>query len=465
MKYLLLSILAVLFMACKTSPDQARSIVNFAHLEHLTEEILFEEDTVAIVHIYSQFPEYRWMDAKESGPEGIACVDDASRAAVLYLRHYELTGNAHSARRAKLLLRFVLKMQAEDGEFYNFIFADHSINRDGKTSYKSFGWWAARAVWALSHGSRALRESEPSFSTQLKIAVEKTFPHIASILRHYGEFAEIRGFRVPRWLLYQYDEYSAAATSELVLGLCEFYRATAQPEAREYIEKFAEAFLALQAGDAHHPPYGAFLSEAGIWHDWANGQTQALVVAGKLLNRPEWINAAGREVRWFYSRHLIGGRFREWNLATGIRSEFPQIAYGLRPMVVGSLRLAEATSKQEYETLAGLLASWFLGNNAAGKLMYDANTGRCYDGLEDSVTINLNAGAESTIEALYSLLEVEQSLRARQVMDARLVRRETTANNPYAVFETNEGTTLTLMLDTEKGDPVIIERKRKSSPE
>src|SRR5436190_851616 len=80
--------------------SQQESFINFDHLEHLTERIEFLGDTVSIVHVYANYPTYEWVDAKESGPEGIACVDDAGRAAVLYLRHYELTHNTQSLREA-----------------------------------------------------------------------------------------------------------------------------------------------------------------------------------------------------------------------------------------------------------------------------------------------------------------------------------------------------------------------------
>jgi len=86
-------------------------------------------------------------------------------------------------------------------------------------------------------------------------------------------------------------------------------------------------------------------------------------------------------------------------------SEYEQIAYGVRPMAVGLLRLFEATGDRDYLLMAGLAASWLAGNNPAGQAMYDPATGRCYDGIRDSLTLNLNSGAESTIEALYTLLE------------------------------------------------------------
>ena len=107
---------------------------------------------MAITHIYSEYPRYEWVDA--SG-EGIAAVDDAARAALVYLTDYESTGDTASLDKARRLLNFVLYMQAEDGQFYNFILDRvGTINQTGNTSFKSSGWWATRshAPWAQATG-------------------------------------------------------------------------------------------------------------------------------------------------------------------------------------------------------------------------------------------------------------------------------------------------------------------------
>ena len=62
---------------------------------------------------------------------------------------------------------------------------------------------------------------------------------------------------------------------------------------------------------------------------------------------------------------------------------------------------------------------WFTGNNEPGVPMYDPSTGRCFDGIIGPDKVNPNAGAESTIEALYALLEVEQYPAARRWMFAK----------------------------------------------
>ena len=68
---------ALAFTHCKEKPASqvdSKSSINTAHLDALYEEIKFEGDTVGIIHIYAEAPDYKW---KGDDNEGIACVDDA----------------------------------------------------------------------------------------------------------------------------------------------------------------------------------------------------------------------------------------------------------------------------------------------------------------------------------------------------------------------------------------------------
>jgi hypothetical protein len=117
-----------------------RGDVNLTHLNFLVEDVDIAGQPMAITHIYSEYPRYEWVDA--SG-EGIAAVDDAARAALVYLDDYEYTHDSASLDKARRLLNFVLYMQAEDGQFYNFILdRAGTINQTGNTSFKTSGWWA-----------------------------------------------------------------------------------------------------------------------------------------------------------------------------------------------------------------------------------------------------------------------------------------------------------------------------------
>ncbi len=425
------------------------SIVNVDHLRHLTERIPFAGDTVSIVHVYSDYPDYVWTDAKESGPEGIACVDDAARAAVLYCRRYELEHDQSSLREAMSLLRFIMAMQTDDGCFYNFIRADHSINRDGKTSFKSFGWWAARGVWAMATGYRVMRSSEPAFSDSLGARVRRSFPHIDSLIQRYGSCRLIGGFRTPEWLLY---ESGADVTSELVLGLIEYYRRDHDRRVEKWIRKFADGLMVMQNGDMRKYPYGLHRSWETMWHMWGNSQTAALAGAGAVLHDTRMIRSAELEAKGFYTRLLIDGYRKEMDVTdTGHVLRYEQIAYGVRPMTVGLLRLYDATKNSLYLRMAGLSAAWLFGNNVLHQQMYDSVTGRCFDGITDSSRVNKNSGAESTIEALMALLELKRYPGAMKYAGFRQLKTGATVNSRYAEFrDENSNEKCTLKIDLRK---------------
>ena len=52
---------------------------------------------MGIIHIYSNYPDYKWIGDDD---EGIACVDDAARAALFYMKYYNLTSDTDSFEKA-----------------------------------------------------------------------------------------------------------------------------------------------------------------------------------------------------------------------------------------------------------------------------------------------------------------------------------------------------------------------------
>ena len=150
-------ILAFILSGCKPDPE-VNSLVNTKHLDSLFEEIEVDKQLMGIIHIYSEYPDYNWVGDDD---EGIACVDDAARAAIFYLRHFESSKLEGSLLKAKALINFIIYMQAENGFYYNFIWEDHSINKDFKTSKAEPNWWAWRAMWSLSEADPWLKEAEP----------------------------------------------------------------------------------------------------------------------------------------------------------------------------------------------------------------------------------------------------------------------------------------------------------------
>jgi hypothetical protein len=411
---LLLSAPLLVSAGCTTIVDdngdhEPQTLVNLDHLDWLGETVIRQNAVHRIIHIYAEAPDYAWVADPN---EGAACVDDAARAAVVYLRHFELTGTASSREKAEQLLRFVMYMQRDDGLFYNFVWgSDLAINRDHPNSRaEPFSFWAARAVWALGMCADVLREANPDLADACVRRISRTFPHLEAMLDRHPNESSLGGRRLPLWLVY---ESASDATSELLLGLTALHRARPDVALRSMIDRFADGIALMQYGSMTRHPYGAHASWRDVWHGWGNSQTQAVVEAGRL-------SSAMHEAEHFYPRLLIDG----WRHSISLDDPedfrtFEQIAYAVRPMTVGLLRLYEATGDRRYAIMAGLSASWLRGNNVASAVMYDHNSGRGYDGINGASSVNRNSGAESTIEAVYTILEVERHPDALRWIEAR----------------------------------------------
>ena len=392
-----------------------RGDVNLSHLNFLVEDVTIAGQPMAITHIYSEAPKYEWVDA--SG-EGIAALDDAARAAVVYLNDYERTGDSASLDKARRLLNFAMYLQADDGEFYNFI-TDRSgtINKTGNTSYRSSGWWAARGAWALALGYRVFKSHDANYAGILRDHFTRIRDvWVREVASTYGKFSPVHGLNVPGWLIGQ----GADVTSIAVLGLLEFDQASGGSDAatRDLLGKLCEGLADYQNGDHRNYPWGMHPDSAAApfsWHAWGSTQSFALARAGKQLNRPEWVESARREADTFYARLLAGEMVSEWGV---LPSTYPQIAYGVDSMTQGLLAIYQATGDDKYARMAGLTAGWFYGNNGALFPMYDPTTGRGYDGLlgANEFRVNRNAGAESTIEALMALQAVSANPLARNYL-------------------------------------------------
>ena len=377
--------------------------VNLDYLRHLGLDAAVGGVPVRVVSLYADAPDYRpTASPARDGYEGIASLDDAARAAVAYLRAFEQTGDIRAHDEAMKLLTFVVSMEQGDGEFVNFVHADGKLNRDAPSSRKSMSYWAARSLWALGEAARVLGPNDSVQLAAMRPVLDRT---VARLAREVDAGRLIGG--------------SATATSEALLGLLALERAGSSPGVASLAARTAALLVPLANGDVTTAPWGAHVDRPDAdWHAWGARSTAALATAAVVLNRPDLAAAARKEADGLWSRFLLAGQAASLVKPDGTVSWFPQIAYGLGPIVEGYLALADATGDSRYAIYAGLMASWFTGANPAGTPMYDPKSGRTFDGIDgpSPVRLNRNAGAESTIEALLALQAVTGSPEAAQYL-------------------------------------------------
>lgn len=366
---------------------------------------------------------YRFVGDED---EGVGCVDDVARAAIVYARAFHATGDAKAAAQARDALAFVRAMEAGKGTYYNFVWADGSINQDGPTSKPGLNWWTARALWALAEGVRAFRKPDPAYADALRAAADPTVEALLhDLAARDGTWRTYGALRTPGWFMGEAPD----ATSVAMLGLAALHRDRPDARAEKLLRRYGAAIAAWAPGAPGTDLDGAHLPSLGPthWHGYGAHMLHALAEAGAVTGDAALLAAARREADRFTPHLLVsGGPIAGFFPAPVL---YPQIAYAVEPQVLGLLALAEATGEPRYATMAGLFGAWLTGANPAKQAMYDPATGRVFDGI-DAKGANADSGAESTIEGLLAV----QALARRPGL-AHLVHAKETGRVGVAFWE------------------------------
>ena len=414
-------------------------LTNLAHLDFLGDTVIPPAQAGHTTYRLEQEPSLQvlWVYAEPDGSGGFTHVgggtydavhntygqgaydtDDLTRAAVVYVRHWQQFGDDHSRDAAYGLLRTITYMQtlsndARRGNFVLWMQPDGTLNPsadpkelpDPSDSGSSF--WLARAIWALGEGYAAFRVADPAFATFLRERLNLALDAVdRQNLVHYGSYQLFDGARMPAWLIND----GADASSEAIYGLSAYVRAEpGDTRARLDLEHLADGVAQMRlSADPSTWPFGAILPYTGsrsMWHAWGDQMAGALATAGSALGEQRYIATAVAEVASFTPHLLVqGGADLAWLPAP---IELAQIAYGVDATLQNLLRTSDASGLDGFRKLAGIEAAWYFGGNHAGKQMYFPATGVTFDGLEANGDVNRNSGAESTIMGLLSMLALD----------------------------------------------------------
>jgi hypothetical protein len=292
--------------------------------------------------------------ARESGEEGVACVDDAARALVLWSDLWARTKLPVARAWVDGLLAFCRWMQLDDGRFVNFVVDWTGVrNTDGITSRPDgASFWQAR-------GARGM----------------------AKVWRVFGDERAREDYRRARA---SFDDRPVGADARAVQVLAALDAGDSMADIGRWCEDIVSqrrGDVLLDAHDATDP------------HIWGHIQEGVLAVAGAALGRPDLI-AVARKSADAYLVPLIEGGF-----------DLPTVQpYGAASAAFGMARLARVTGDARYAAAARDARAWFDGRNPAGRAVYDRVAGRVADGV-DGVLLNPHSGAESNVLGAQALLD------------------------------------------------------------
>ena len=300
------------------------------------------------------------FEARESGVEGVACVDDAARAAMVLHRLWVATGNPALREWSDGLLAFVAWMHAGHGLWHNFILDwEGTKNVAGPTSAAGVNFWQARAMLALAetgHAADLGGDDRPLLAQALDAAAGAASP------------ADVRAVHALAALAVLSQDPEPRLTS-LLGAWCD------------------ELAASRRGGLLMNSP-----DERGRPHLWGHVQEGVLAEASAALDRRDLLEVATISAEGVFADVIESG------------FACPHVSsYDVQSAVFATDRLAAVTGRSRYAELARMAREWFDGRNPAGAAMYDRAAGRVADGLDDG-RVSDRSGAEANITACDALV-------------------------------------------------------------
>ncbi|HET6713090.1 MAG TPA: hypothetical protein VFI59_05190 [Actinomycetota bacterium] len=297
--------------------------------------------------------------AKESGFEGVACVDDAARVLDVLCDVWVRTHDSEVKRWARGLLEFVLWMQGDDGRWWNFVYDwSGTRNENGVTSSTGENFWHARALLGVSHAWL-------TFGDQRALeAMHRGLDHAVTLPAP----ADVRALHV-------------------LVGL-RLLEEGSIPGIAPALHRWAEEIADRRVGDVlmNNP------DERGEPHLWAHVQEGVLADAGQVLGDETLVDVARASAKAL--------------LAPIVRSGFhrPSVTPYDVACTVFSLDRLSRIGDGEWSELAMLARSWFDQVDRSGRPVYDREAGRVADGVDEG-RVSENSGAEANLVAAEALFE------------------------------------------------------------
>jgi len=138
---------------------------------------------------------------------------------------------------------------------------------------------------------------------------------------------------------------------------------------------------------------------------------EALIMTGRWTGNPQMLECGLESLRWLMEKQIApAGHFRPigsngfWKKGQE-PARFDQQPIEAAAAISACLEAFAASGDTIWRKYADAAFDWFLGVNDLGMSLYDAGSGGCFDGLQES-RVNQNQGAESTLAFLISLAQM-----------------------------------------------------------
>ncbi len=304
--------------------------------------------------------------------------DDNARALVACAQYSVIKNDEKNKKLAGIYLAFLNHMQKPDGNFHNYLSYDRRyLDVDGSDDC------LGRALWGCGCAVNS------GFSEDSKLVAKEIFYNALPCLDR---------------------SISLRAYASALLGLYNCYNAKME-DLFGVTEKLADRMVEQYQNEAKadwrwFEPY--------LTYDNAR-LPQALFDAYMVTKKKVYLDVAKESFEFILDTLVVEGVFvpignKCWYTLGGERTFYDQQPLEAAAFVDAAAEGYYATKNILYAEAAVLGFEWFLGRNTRNLVMYNAETGGCFDGLMvDSV--NCNQGAESSISYLMARLKIDELQR------------------------------------------------------
>jgi len=286
-------------------------------------------------------------------------------------------------RLAKIYLAFLNHMQKPDGSLHNYLSYERTfLDVDGSEDS------AGRTLWACGCVINS------KIHEDMRLVAKDIFD---------------------RALPWVFKSVSLRFYSLTIAGLYEYNQAAPDRTLKEAAEKLAD-LMVQNFCDQSKEEWHWF--EPHLTYDNAR-LAQALFLAYLMIKKPEYLEVAEDAMGFLTSIQMINGCFVPigndgWFKRGGNRPLYDQQPLEAAAMVDAAVDAYYATNKTQYFALADKVFGWYLGQNSRKIVMYNPQTGGCYDGL-GAEYVNRNQGAESSISYLLARLKLEEVRNPKRI--------------------------------------------------
>ena len=352
----------------------------------LKDEIIDEFPEIKLDHIINMTNDFGMIQFANNTTPDITSgytIDDNSRALIAAILHAKIFNSQESTNLAKTYLNFIEHCQDRNGNFQNNIENKNEII--DSHSEDSLG----RTIWAL--GYTINKSDNPEQIHKAETLLEKSLNTLGKIT-------------------------SPRAIAFSIIGLYHYNKKIPKDKTLTLIKTLANFLTKC---------YKRECSEDWCWFEeilsYSNSKLpEALYLAYETTKNKEYLEIAEKSLNFLTELIFIEDKLcligqNGWCKKNGKRAFFDQQPVDASSLVHTFLTAHAITNKQEYYEKAIISFNWFFGKNHLNQIVYDEETGGCFDGLGEH-SLNLNQGAESTLSYLTARLFIEEAKKFNKII-------------------------------------------------